>query len=325
MRKSKSIIVIVCYFGMLPDYFDLWLKSCGKNKDVDFILFTDQNINKSMENIRIENKRLSDMKTLFEKKLGMNIILDEPYKLCDFRPAYGEIFKEYLIGYDFWGHCDIDQIFGDIRFFLKDEVLEKYDRIFYLGHLSLYKNKEYINSAYKLKGSIFNYKEVFGDIHNYAFDEITGSKKIFDSNNIEIYFNDVAADINPIYSRFLLCNTFKNKKYQVFYWENGKVFRAYIENNNVKVDEFIYIHFQKRRILNEVNNINVKSFYILPNTMKEKKEGLPSIHDIKKYSLYEGRKKEKIEKNKYILRKIKQFINVDMKQKKIWIKQKIYK
>ena len=33
----------------------------------------------------------------------------------DLRPAYGVLFEEYLDGYDFWGHCDLDVLFGRIR------------------------------------------------------------------------------------------------------------------------------------------------------------------------------------------------------------------
>jgi hypothetical protein len=33
-----------------------------------------------------------------------------PYKICDWKPFYGHIFREYLVAYDFWGHCDMDII-----------------------------------------------------------------------------------------------------------------------------------------------------------------------------------------------------------------------
>ena len=45
----------------------------------------------------------------------MQVTLDRPYKLCDFKPAYGFIFGEYLKEYDYWGHCDIDIVWGDLR------------------------------------------------------------------------------------------------------------------------------------------------------------------------------------------------------------------
>ena len=44
--------------------------------------------------------------------------VNSPYKLCDYKPVYGLIFDEDLQDYDFWGHCDVDLIFGDIRKFI---------------------------------------------------------------------------------------------------------------------------------------------------------------------------------------------------------------
>lgn len=39
------------------------------------------------------------------------------------------MFQEYIKDYDFWGHCDADLIFGDIRKFVTDDILNKYDRL----------------------------------------------------------------------------------------------------------------------------------------------------------------------------------------------------
>ena len=41
-------------------------------------------------------------------------------KLCDYKPAYGLIFEDELIGYDYWGFCDTDILLGDIYQFLED-------------------------------------------------------------------------------------------------------------------------------------------------------------------------------------------------------------
>ena len=37
----KKIVFICPYFGKLPEYIDVWLKSCEYNKDIDWILITD--------------------------------------------------------------------------------------------------------------------------------------------------------------------------------------------------------------------------------------------------------------------------------------------
>lgn len=325
MKNDKSIAIIVCYFGKLPDYFNLWLKSCEMNNTIEFFVFTDQkNIKEYPKNVNVNFTDLNSLKKQFENKLNMTISLENPFKICDFRPAFGIIFEDYLNNYDFWGHCDIDQIFGDIRKFLTSSILENYNRILYLGHLSLYRNIEKINSAYKLQGSLFNYKKVFTHKQNYAFDEITGSKMIFEYNNIPIYKEKIFADIDSKYKRLHLYKDYRDKEYQIFYWENGKIYRAYIENNEIKVDEFIYIHFQKKYPLNLIDDIkSVTSFYILNDEFKPKRKGVPSIEEIKEYSHYRGEGYERKEEYVYVLKKLNQFAKVNVRQKLIWLKQKV--
>ena len=43
----------------------------------------------------------------------VTMTIEDAYKLTDFKPAYGEIFQDYIIQYDFWGFTDIDLIYGD--------------------------------------------------------------------------------------------------------------------------------------------------------------------------------------------------------------------
>ncbi len=57
------------------------------------------------------------------------VSIPRPYKLVDFRPAFGELFSEYLLQYDFWGHCDLDVIFGDIRAFVTNDITLNYDKL----------------------------------------------------------------------------------------------------------------------------------------------------------------------------------------------------
>ena len=48
-----KICVIGVYFGTLPNYFPLWLKSCQKNPMVDFLVFSDQNVERLPANVKI--------------------------------------------------------------------------------------------------------------------------------------------------------------------------------------------------------------------------------------------------------------------------------
>lgn len=93
--------------------------------------------------------------------------------MCDYRPAYGELFRDYIKGYDFWGWSDMDLFYGDIRSFLTDDVLEYNDRVLTRGHLSFFKNNSTVNSYYRTldNHACKNYRDVYQHEENFAFDE----------------------------------------------------------------------------------------------------------------------------------------------------------
>ena len=109
----KSIAFIVPYFGRFPINYQLWLESCRRNPSIDFLIFTDDCTKYEYpKNVKLFHMDFKDIKQKIQKLYNFSLRLENPYKLCDFRPAYGEIFEEFLKGYDYWGHCDIDLIWG---------------------------------------------------------------------------------------------------------------------------------------------------------------------------------------------------------------------
>ena len=111
--------------GKFPWYFPYFLHSCRYNPTVDFLILTDNN-DPSFElptNVKIIPYSLGQFKTDAAKALGFDVAVESYYKLCDFKPAYGTVFADYIKEYDFWGYCDVDVIFGNIRAFMTDELL----------------------------------------------------------------------------------------------------------------------------------------------------------------------------------------------------------
>ena len=53
------------------------------------------------------------------------------YTLCQYKPAYGHIFADYIKEYTHWGYSDIDVVFGDLRRWITDEELTDYDIVSY--------------------------------------------------------------------------------------------------------------------------------------------------------------------------------------------------
>lgn len=243
----SKICIISVYLGKLPDTYPLWLKSVKWNKSIDFLFVTDIEIDEIPSNMIYVKMTLDEIKQLAEQELGMEITLLTPYKLCDYRPAYGLIFRKYLRGYDYWGHCDMDLMFGDLKSFFKKWHLYKYDKFLHKGHLALYRNTDKINSAYKLPGSYFSYKKVFSSNDTFVFDENNRINSIFHHNRFPIFEKTIFANINPAYTRYKCCNL-KNYKKQLFYYDSGKIFRAFLgKHGKVGYEEFIYIHLLQRK------------------------------------------------------------------------------
>ena len=95
----------------------------------------------------------SKLKELISSKLNLEITLDIPYKLCDFKPTYGYIFSEYLKKYQFWGHGDEDLVLGDVASFLPKDI-DNLDVISFReewnsGPFCLYRNIEKVNALFK--------------------------------------------------------------------------------------------------------------------------------------------------------------------------------
>ena len=300
----NKICVIGVYFGKLPNYFPLWLKSAKSNQNVDFYIFTDNDL-ESNDNIFFNKMYLSDFKKLAEDTLGFSVCLDKPYKCCDFRPIYGLLFKEYVSKYDYWGHCDFDLIFGDIESFTQKYDLPSYDRFLALGHLSLYRNTDEVNSRYKIANSKMNYKAVFTSSKNFAFDEICGMTKTYLENDYSLFSKRIFADIASVYKRYRLVEIYpldkkpKNYKKQIFYWENGKVYRTYIVGGQKFTEEYIYVHFKKRPNYTFTFDLDKTNAFYITNKGFFSKDGEVTDKDIDLYNKYNGFLYELIENVKF--------------------------
>ena len=309
----EKIAILAVYYGKFPPYFELWLRSCEYNQTIDFFIVTDNKLNKLPENVKIIDIGFEDFRKLAEKKLCKKVRIDYPYKLCDFKPIYGHILEDYLSDYDYWGHCDVDLIFGDLRKFFNEYEISKYDRFLHLGHLSLYRNTPECKQYYKLDGSACgNWEEVVTNPRNFLFDEWSGVYRIYHKNNIPMFEERIFADISMIYKRFRLALEDPNYNQQVFYWENGHIYRKYWIDEKSFKEEFIYIHFKKRKFNKETFDAStVTSFYIGPEGFTEKTTSA-TIDDVKRINPYYGEKYE-----------LKELRHMQWEDKKVWWKERI--
>lgn len=242
-------MIIACYYGKLPDWLELWLLSCKYNPCFDFMLVTDQKVSNTFPaNVRLLQLSMEELRRRFSRILGFSAALSDEYKLCDYKPLYGLAFQKELTGFDFWGHCDLDVIWGDLGKFIKEDLFEQHIRIGKFGHLTLYKNTEEVLRLYREPGAAFSFDTVFQDSSHYGFDEIMGMNRIFEKGGIPYYGEMPIADAMWLLPRITVypgvpCS-------EVYFWHEGKVCRAYQQGENgYKVQEFAYLHFQKSTLL----------------------------------------------------------------------------
>lgn len=220
----KKIALINCYLGEFPWYFPFFIKSCITNSTIDFVIFSDANYDSFLPtNVKIIPFTLNQFNQLATQKLGFEIAVQNSYKLCEFKPAFGFLFSDYVENYDFWGITDIDVIYGRIREFMTPDVLDTHDIIcvrhdYITACCMLFRNNDYINTLFK-KSS--DYKMVFTTNHYYGFDEtnfeqetITDKQDIFkincqietiqhvvlkeeDKGNLKAHFDLFICDGNP--------------------------------------------------------------------------------------------------------------------------------
>jgi hypothetical protein len=236
-------------------------------------------------------------KKLVNTKFDFGVRLDMPYKLCDLKPAYGYIYEDYINNYYFWGHCDVDTLMGNLSMFLTDDLLAKYDKLFCLGHMTLYKNTRENNrvfmSEYKNK---YLYKDVFSESAYMGFDEEwkddNNVNRIFLDRNRSVYTNDLSLNFCVFYLPFRKItytgivkgdnHGYTTEKYKkaIYLWDKGKILRYTIRGNEVCEEEYLYIHLQMRKMSFDSSVLNsdriqiVPNFFILPDFCEVKKDAI---------------------------------------------------
>jgi len=274
----SSIILLCPYFGKLPEYqYPLWLQSCRYNPSVDWLVITDDKTKYDYPaNVKVQYSCWEDFRKRVLGRFNFPVVLDRPYKLCDYKPLYGILFQEEVNGYDFWGYTDCsDTIYGDLRKFLTEEVLAGSDKIMLLGHFALYRNISLVNERYKLPSKCeLTYKDVLSTEKILTFDEIIppSINRIFRENGYSItVIPDFCFDITQKHCNFrqhVVSEDWMNfydptGKDNCVLWKNGKLFACCREGMKVIRKEIGYAHFQKRRMKGTIRKDS--AFYIVPN------------------------------------------------------------
>lgn len=136
MSSKIKKLLIIPYFGPLPEWMDKYQKPEG------YDVFIDQDL----EGFKKQVKDVLGIDCPIEPGTG---------KVWDYRAALGLLYKKELAGYDFWGHTDLDCVYGDVNKFVTDEFLSNLDvhsnhATYVCGCWSLYRNIPQVNELFML-------------------------------------------------------------------------------------------------------------------------------------------------------------------------------
>ncbi|MBK1896213.1 DUF6625 family protein [Chryseobacterium paridis] len=284
----KKIAFINCFFGKTwPDYFDYFLKGCEYNPTIDFYIFTNIAPKYKIKNVHFIKFDLQKFNEMATEKLKISVNVKDAYKLCDFKPLYGEILQEYISKYDFWGYCDVDLMFGNIRAFVTHDMLNEYDVIspvdkYPAGFFTLYRNTPFINKIFRLSK---DFKKIVQSDRHFCFDECN-----FEFNTVQT--QDIQYIDSEIESMALLLRKLEiSNKIRYFHADMAQEF-LHSRNAHIWRDGNIYDLITEKHYL-LIHFINIK--------------GLPTFH-IEKYTKTEVNKREVF----YIS---PQFLGRDLKRK----------
>ena len=280
----KKCCFIIPYFGKLPNYFQLFLKSCEYNPTFNWIVFTDDKTDFHYpDNVKRVEISFQELRDLVQSKFDFPISLERPYKLCDYKPAYGYIFSDFISGYKMWGHCDIDTLMGHLEDFLTPQILSLYDKLFCLGHMTIYKNTDENNTFFmkEYKGRLV-YKEALQTEDIYVFDEENKGEvninKMFLDLGKKVLVDDWSMNVITSIHKFVRTKYTGVKtetarygfhkeaiKDALYIFDNSGIHRYYYEGNEFVKENFLYIHLQGRKTEIDSTTANMNRIIITPN------------------------------------------------------------
>jgi hypothetical protein len=150
------------WVGDLPNWIDKWNEMMDRLKPLgyDYKVFNDYDF----------------VRRRAAERLGVNLPAYE--EIANTRksvagPCFGELFAPELEGYDFWGHCDQDTVFGRLDRFLPDELLNacdiwSNDPNAICGPFTLYRNIPKVNALWR---NVENWQRIFSTNEYADFEE----------------------------------------------------------------------------------------------------------------------------------------------------------
>ena len=130
MSASPSrprIAIVNTYFGNPPAWLPAFFRSCQANPDVQWLIYADfEAVPPTPDNVSIRFLDLRGFNDRASAAVGVPITIDRSTlrKVCDFKPIYGLMFADDLGDFEWWAYSDLDVVWGDIKTFVSDDLLD---------------------------------------------------------------------------------------------------------------------------------------------------------------------------------------------------------
>jgi hypothetical protein len=214
------------------------------NPDVHWLLLTEAPVIGAPPNVTVQLCEFADLAARIQSHFDFEISLQRPYKLCDFRPAFGEVFREELAGYDFWGHSDLDVIFGRIRGHLPPEAFRA-DKILIQGNFALYRNTDEAARWFRHEIDGISYREAMTNPSAMHFDEYAGIYCILRDLGVPYWQENRIFDIS--FRRYRTrAEVPSGRDPRRYAWEEGEICEYRLERGAIVRRTALLAHIQKR-------------------------------------------------------------------------------
>lgn len=276
-----KIVLIQTWIGKIPDYFWFHYETTKNIKNIDFLFFTDQDLFVDSPNYKIIKTNVETIEYLLSRSLNTQIKFkgNSNYKISDIKASYGDIFRDFIKDYDYFGFYDLDTLFGDVSKYV-NPFLGEYDVITIAdekyhnrisGPFTILKNQEDLKTIYRCNEFI----QTLDSEETLSYEEHGMNETLKEKYKIKFIYQNSCDTENG------------GKNIYTCYWSGGKNF---IKNE----ERFIYHFYRKKHtklyklansIIAQYNKLIIDDFYwVVAFTQNYEKLFLNLLKSIKKYS-----------------------------------------
>ena len=243
---------MVTFFGPPPFWLPAFFLSCRQNQDVTWIIYADFYLSEPTPlNVTLKQMGLRDFEMRASAALGTKIDIVNRRQICDLKPVYGLIFADDLKPFDFWAYSDLDIIWGDVKQFMTDDILEQNDIVSsrakkLSGHFTLVRNNTArTNRIFELMPAVAKKMAASKYLH---LDERELTTHLKEHLNTEPPHARLRVHCPRELTVDSTCQRALGASANIaLWWRDGKTF-------DVESQEVMYLHFHKlRQTMNTIN------------------------------------------------------------------------